>query len=120
MTETIEFVDSLGPPLAIRPSQFFASQRRQALSKTAEHQLLIAVLDDAIQCFRKYARPKNRRERRLFEEAKRWLMSEDEAPLHRANNTAPYFSFPYVCQALGFDADYVRHGLQVTADESTR
>jgi hypothetical protein len=111
MTDTIEPLQRMFEPDVVLPSQFFATVHRQAPNKKAECRLLIAVLNDAIACFRKYGHSRNRRERRLFEEAETWIMSQDDAHRSRADGQAPCFSFQYVCQALGIDAEYLRQGL---------
>jgi hypothetical protein len=112
MTDTIEPLERMSEPDLVLPSQFFATVPRQAPMQGAECRLLIAVLDDAIACFRKHGHSRNRRKRRLFEEAEIWIMSQDAAHRSRGAGQTPYFSFQYVCQALGIDADYLRQRLQ--------
>jgi len=61
--------------------------------------LMIAVLRDAIGCFRNHLLDPSRRGRRLYGEAETWLLAEDAStPL----------GFETVCDALDLDADYVR------------
>lgn len=96
----------------ILPSQFVGTLCREAPSKTGEHQLLIAVLEDAIHCFQKHMHARKKTERRLFEEAERWIMAEDDARVVRAGDEPVAFSFENVCDLLGIDADYLRSGLQ--------
>jgi hypothetical protein len=93
-------------PDSILPSQFFATMRRQAAHKTGEYQLLIALLEDAVQCFQKHACATKNPGRRLFEEAQRWLMTADDTG---PNGDA--FTFGYVCTILGLDAGATRAAL---------
>ncbi len=66
------------------------------------HALMIAVLRDAIDCFRKHLLDHSRRGRRLFREAEAWLMAESaHTPLE----------FEGICEGLDLDPDYVRDRL---------
>ena len=42
-----------------------------------ERRLMLAVLEDAVSCFRKYAGATRPRNQRLFREAEEWFMDED-------------------------------------------
>ncbi len=90
----------------MRPSQFFATLRRQAPRKKGEYQLLIAILKDAVDCFL------NQRNRHLFEDAARWIMGEEDPRAVRNDDRAPTFSFGYICEVLDIDAEYLRSGLR--------
>jgi hypothetical protein len=78
----------------------------------AEYQLLVAVLDDAVQCFQKYLHAKNRRQRRLFNDAEAWIMRAHEVSGPTAADAPPSFSFEYVCDTLGIEANDVRARLR--------
>jgi GNAT superfamily N-acetyltransferase len=67
-----------------------------------EEKLMLAVLDDAIACFQKYAFARDRKGKVLFQEAEEWV---------EATNHDWPFSFVNVCEILGFDPDYLRQGL---------
>jgi hypothetical protein len=67
---------------------------------------MLAILEDAINCFQKYHDGRRSRERRLFCEAEEWLLSADRAP----------FSFEHVCGVFDFDPAYIREGLQQWSD----
>ena len=67
-----------------------------------ERLLMLAVLEDAIFCFQRFHRAANGRERDIFRDAEAWFWDD--------RRDWPY-SFANVCQFLGFDADYLRHGL---------
>ena len=78
----------------------FDTLRRQP---TPETRLLIAILEEAINCFQRYYLAEHDSGQRLFREADEWLMSD-----HR--DWA--FSFESICDAIGLDPSYVRHGLR--------
>jgi hypothetical protein len=88
-------------PETILPSQYFERFQIDA-SLQPEKRLMLAVLEDAVGTFQKYAIATGRRARRLFAEAEEWFASED-------------VSWPYavlnICQALGLEPAYVRRGL---------
>lgn len=85
---------------ALAPSQFFEISGRQALTKKGEIQLLIAVLQDAVECFQKNALSGDRH----FEEAEHWIMG-------RSGKSDALLSFEYVCSVLDLDPESVRQGL---------
>lgn len=68
-----------------------------------EKALLIALLEDAIDTYRKYSGARDREGKEQFREAEEWLL---------ANDTDWIFSFNNVCGALGLDPDYVRRGVR--------
>ena len=92
------------------PSQFFATQRRDAPSKRGEYRLLVAVLEDAIDCFQGNAHAAAGGNQRLFDEAQAWIAGVDT--VGQAQDPVPGFSFEYVCDVLGLDAAHLRWGLQ--------
>src|ERR1035437_5570218 len=63
-----------------------------------------AVLDDAVRCVEKYRFHTDARGRRLFHEAKQWLLA--------AEPHWPY-SFEHICAVLDLDANAVRHRLRL-------
>jgi hypothetical protein len=67
-----------------------------------EKKLMLAVLDNAIACFQKYAFARDRKRKMLFREAEDWVQD--------TNSDWP-FSFANVCETLGFAPDYLRQGL---------
>lgn len=65
-----------------------------------EMSLMLAILEDAVDCFQ---RPLiNEKRRKLFLEAEVWLMSD---------NKEYFFAFENICEALELDPSYVRRGL---------
>jgi hypothetical protein len=88
-------------PDIMLPAQYFTLLRKQS-PQGPEYMLLIAVLQDAIECFQKYRGASDENGRELFEDARDWIAADDR--------TWP-FSFENVCGILNLHADYVRRGL---------
>jgi hypothetical protein len=68
-----------------------------------ERRLRLAVLEDAVHCFQRYAAATDRRERALHEAERAWFASTDRSEP---------FAFESVCDALHLDPDFVRGGLR--------
>ena len=64
---------------------------------------MLAVLENGVECFQKYALARDRKRRLLFQEAEYWVQD--------TNRDWP-FSFANVCETLGFAADCLRQGLR--------
>jgi hypothetical protein len=88
-------------PDAMLPQQFFAALHGRG-DLSAERRLVVAVLEDALHCYLKYADSENPKQRQLFLEAEEWILGD---------HPTWFFSFPNVCDTLGLDPDYVREGL---------
>lgn len=67
-----------------------------------EEALMLAVLDNAIECFQKYVFAKREREKRRFQEAEDWILEK---------NSDWFFSFENICETLQLYPDYIRQGL---------
>lgn len=91
---------SFGTDTAIS-EEFFDLLRTKHLDP--EKALLLAVLEDAVHCFDKYGTAQDPVGKEQFREVENWIM-------HRGNDWI--FSFDNVCELLGLDPQYVRHGLQ--------
>ena len=101
-SSTVEgILPRLMEPELMMPSQFFDRFRGSTLLE-GERRLMLAVLEDAVSCFQKYAGASRPRARRLYQEAEDWILDTDDAwP----------FSFEAVCVVLGYDSSYVRRRL---------
>ncbi len=88
-------------PDILIPSQYLATYQRR-FNLDPERGLMLAVLQDAIVCYQEHLTATCKRKRLLFEEAEEWLFNSDSSYL---------FSFENICEALGFEAQYLRHGL---------
>lgn len=89
-------------PDSLLPAQFYRTFGRR-LKARGELRLMVAVLEDAVECYRKYAAAQDEEGRRLFQEAAAWVQSRDRRYL---------FSFENICELLGIDPDCLRAGLQ--------
>ena len=67
-----------------------------------EKELMMAVLQDAVECFQTYVLATKPREKRLFQEAEDWILEK---------NSDWFFSFENICETLQLHPDYIRQGL---------
>jgi hypothetical protein len=95
-------------PDTILPVQFRSRFAGRAIM-SGEHQLMLAVLTDAVECCQRFALAKSHAAQRQYEEAREWIASTDlEWP----------FSFENICNELGFDPGALRDAL--LADSNAR
>ncbi len=85
-------------PSIIVPAQFFT---RRVESSSPEKRLMIAVLEDAFNCYCKTG--KSRRVQELRAEAEAWVASDDKRCL---------FAFEVICETLDLNADAIREALK--------
>jgi hypothetical protein len=90
---------SFGPADPVAIEQLFNSGIRGG-----EERLMLAVLQDAVDCFQEHVLARSLWEKKLFQEAENWIL---------AKNTDWLFSFENICEALQLSPDYIRRGLQV-------
>jgi len=88
-------------PDIILPSQYRDSQQRRT-SQDPEKRLMLAVLGDAIACFRNGLHARDLRRRELFKDSEAWIREENGDWL---------FSFEHTCDILGLDARLIRNEL---------
>lgn len=96
-----EKIASLFQPDTLLATQYFDNLRSKTLWEP-EKRLMLAILEDAVQCFQDNILAYSGRKKRLFEEAEEWILEEDSDWI---------FSFESVCEVLGLDPRYVRQGL---------
>jgi len=96
-------VQELFQPDTLLPSQYFDRIRRRA-SSDGERRLMVAILEDAVDVYRKQAGARDRKRRQMFEDAEGWIESPDKSWI---------FSYENICEMLGIDAEYLRKGLRV-------
>jgi len=82
--------------------QYFDTMRRSEHLEP-EKALLIALLEDAIDNYRKLTATRDRQGKEQFREAEAWIMARDDKWI---------FGFDSVCELLGLDPDYIRRGLR--------
>jgi hypothetical protein len=88
-------------PDVLIENQFQSTQTRR-LPLDSERVLMFAVLRDAVSCYQDHVSAKCKRKRLMHLEAEEWILDQDRSHL---------FSFENLCEALGFDPDYMRAGL---------
>lgn len=88
-------------PDILLPNQYFAAFRR-GRAVEGERRLMLAVLEDAVDSYRKYALARDPREQACFLEAREWFFSTDRSWL---------FAFENICDVLEMNAEYLRGGL---------
>jgi hypothetical protein len=84
---------------------------QSSLAHTPEVKLMLAVLKDAIDCYLKYVSVKQRRARKLSDEAQQWFFSNEDDWL---------YNFESVCDILNLDPDYIRRALLRHKQEHTQ
>lgn len=100
-TETYPRDYSLFQPDTLSSFEYEQNFRRK-VHLEPERRLMLAVLEDAVQCFQKYLFASSAQGRRLFEEAEAWFRDDDDDW---------FFSFDSVCSELGITPSYFRRGL---------
>ena len=86
--------------------EYFDSLKR-TLPMESEKRLMLAVLQDAVECYQKYLLSRRGKDKNLFSEAEAWILDQDSRST---------FSFDNVCDSLGLAPNYVRAGLLRTKD----
>src|SRR5215471_10048514 len=82
-------------------TQYFGNQRSKIPSEPEKH-LMLAILEDAINCYQDNLLARRGSAGRLFTEAEEWILEK---------NSDWLFSFKNICETLGFNPEYVRQGL---------
>ena len=90
---------SFGPADPVAINEFFYNGIHGG-----EERLMLAVLEDAIECFQQHVLAQYVWEKKLFQEAEDWILER---------NSDWLFSFENICQALRLNPDYIRRGLLV-------
>ncbi|HXL08684.1 MAG TPA: hypothetical protein VN966_00505 [Candidatus Bathyarchaeia archaeon] len=95
-----EKITSLFEPDTLLSAQYLDLHRKALLEP--EKRLMLAVLEDAINCFQVNVMAQSGRGKKLFNESEDWIMGRDDDWI---------FSFVSVCELLRFNPEYVRRGL---------
>ena len=95
MSDDTVFVDDTG--LADR---YFESIQSTELEP--EKSLMLAVLEDDVECFQKHLFAKTGKARALFQDAENWILDDSEDQI---------FSFNTICETLGIGSDWLRRSL---------
>ena len=70
--------------------------------KEAEKELMLAILESAVEDLQKYASAKDRKGRLLYQEAEEWILER---------NSDWFLSFDNICETLSLSPDQVRRAL---------
>jgi hypothetical protein len=92
---------SLFQPDTLIPQEYLETFKRLTHLEP-EKRLMFAVLEDGVACFMKYVSARDTRGKKYFRETEEWVL---EGPSERL------FSFANLCETLGLNAEYLRHGL---------
>ena len=96
-----ERVAALFQPDTLLPTQFYETLHNKA-SLLPEKRLMLAILEDAIGCFKNSMFAQGRRQATQFRNADSWILRE---------NSDELFSFENVCETLGIEPAYLRQKL---------
>ncbi len=83
---------------ALLPAQYYETLQRSDYLQP-DKQLMLAVLDNALECLQKHLLARSRKGRRLFRESEEWVLETDSDWI---------FSFENICQFLDLDPAYLR------------
>ncbi|HXJ36567.1 MAG TPA: hypothetical protein VMS22_21225 [Candidatus Eisenbacteria bacterium] len=101
-THADEQRDRLISPQIVLPEQFWR-QARWGARESSVHRLMLGILREAVELYCKACEPRSRVSTRLSREVRAWFASRERRWL---------FSFERICDALGFESDYIRRGLE--------
>jgi hypothetical protein len=96
-----ERVSSLFQVDTLAAQQYHDTYRRK-LPQQPEIRLMLAVLEDAINCYQDNIFAVNKKRIQLFKEAEDWFMNDDASWI---------FSFVSICSILNLEPDYFRQGI---------
>jgi hypothetical protein len=89
--------------MALEPDVLLPDQFGWGVSPQGERRLMLAVLADAVDCYRTGRRARDPARRLLFAETRAWVESTDRRAV---------FAFESICDTLDIDPDYVRRRLR--------
>jgi hypothetical protein len=87
---------------SLAPYEYFRVFRTKG-HLTPEERLMLAMLNDAVECLGKYRDSTGRGHRSLYRQAREWVLGTDHDTL---------YSFENVCSTLSLDPGYLRIGLR--------
>lgn len=96
-----EKLAALFQPDTLLPAQYYETLHNRA-SLLPEKRHMLAVLEDAIGCFKNSIFAQGRRQATLFHDADSWILGENNDWL---------FSFENICETLGIEPAYLRQKL---------
>ena len=96
-----EKIVALFQPDTLLPTQYYETLHNKA-SLLPEKRLMLAILEDALGCFKNSMFAQARRQMTQFRDANGWILGE---------NSDWLFSFENVCETLGIEPAYLRQKL---------
>jgi hypothetical protein len=84
-------------------AQQYHDTYRRKIPQQSEIRLMLAVLEDAINCYQDNIFAVNKKRIQLFKEAHEWFMNDDASWV---------FSFVSICSILNLEPDYFRLGIK--------
>ena len=99
--DVVEKIASLFEPDPLVYAQFFENFHRKTLVEP-EKKLMVAILEDGINCFQDHVSAESAKGKKLFDDAEKWILEEGGEWI---------FSFSSVCELLGLSPEYLRGGL---------
>ncbi len=99
--EAEERLNDIFEPDVLLPVQYFAQLKRKKY-KSGEHRLVVAIMQDAVECFQKHIHARDSKRRQLYVDSEVWISEDDDRSV---------FSFNNVCALLSIDCEYARKGL---------
>ena len=94
-------VHRLFEPDLITPEQH-RDRVQQERSDQPEIRLMLAILEDAVATYQRFAANESRQNQKLFRDAESWIQSSD---------TSWPYSFDNICEALKLEPEVMRRGL---------
>ncbi len=93
---------SIFQPDILLPIQYHRTRRTRHLL-LPEQKLALAILEDAVACYQRYAQSRAERAETIYREAEAWIMKPDHPWI---------FSFERICDVLTLNPTYIRAGLK--------
>jgi len=93
---------------AIHPTQYYLANRSMRLA-SGEKKLMLAILKDAIKCYRRNVTARSIHSQKIFAETEEWFYDED---------TNYLYSFLNICAWLGVDFKLIREKLSEMKQEN--
>ena len=96
-----QITNSLFQPDILIMERFLETTRKKSHLEP-EKDLMLAVMEDAVDCYFKNIFAKTEKEKALFRDAEDWILEE---------NSRRFFSFDNICEILNINPQYLREGL---------
>jgi hypothetical protein len=90
-------------PDTMAPEQYFDRLRGGLDAQSGERRLMIAILEDGVLTYLKFAADPRKAQQDLFHEAEEWIESDDRGWI---------YAFASICDHLGFEPAQLRRGLR--------